>query len=141
MRMEPPLATSLEDSPIQPCWAERIAWQSFSYYPRLRRVQEFLAEHPQDRITVSDAARIACCEYKYFSSYFRKKVNVRFTEWVRLVRVAEAARLLRTQDLTICRAARQVGFNDTRAPERAFRHFCSMTPAEYKADGRPDLNR
>ena len=141
MRMAPPLATSLEDSPIQPCWTERIVWQSFTYYPRLHRVQELLAEHPQDRITVFEAARIACCESKYFSSYFREKVNVHFTEWVRLVRVAEAARLLRTQDLTIYQTARQVGFNDTRALERAFRRFCSMTPAKYRADGRPVLNR
>ncbi len=129
-----------QSTPIQQQWVERIVWQSFTYYPRLRKVERYLEEHLHQRLTVQDAAQVACCEYKYFSSYFQAKVNIHFTDWVRLVRVAEAARLLRTEDLTVYQTARQVGFRNARALERAFQRFCGRTPTEYKADFRPEQN-
>lgn len=131
----------LLSSPIEQQWVERVVWQSFTYYPRLHKVERYLEEHLHQRLTVQDAAQVACCEYKYFSSYFQAKVNVHFTDWVRLVRVAEAARLLRTEDLTLYQVARRVGFRNVRALERAFRCFCDRTPAEYKASVRPEDTR
>ncbi len=62
-------------SPIQRDWLEEIAWQSFTYYPRLRKVNLHLHDHLSDKIAASDAARIACCEAKYFSAYFHAKVD------------------------------------------------------------------
>lgn len=125
-------------SPIQPPWLEQVAWQSFTYYPRLRKVSQYVEAHLCERLTVQDAARVACCEYKYFSAYFRAKVNICFTDWVRLVRVVEATRLLRAGDLTVYQTARQVGFRNVRALERAFRCFCSCTPADYRTGVHPD---
>lgn len=128
----------LPSSPIEQQWVERVVWQSFTYYPRLRKVERYIEEHLHQRLTVQDAAQVACCEYKYFSAYFQAKANVHFTDWVRLVRVAEAARLFRTEDITVRRAARQVGFRNVRALERAFHRYCGRTAIEYKASVRPD---
>ncbi len=105
---------------IQQQWLDRIAWRSFIYYPRLRKARRYVEEHLHEKLTVRDVARVACCEYKYFSSYFHAKVNVTFTDWVRLIRVAEAARLLRAEDMTMYQAARQAGFSDLRARVPAF---------------------
>jgi transcriptional regulator GlxA family with amidase domain len=55
--------------------------------------------------------------------------------------VAEAARLLRTEDITVSQAAWRVGFRNIRALERAFQRFCGKSPAEYKTDLRPERNR
>ena len=128
----------LSKLPLDRQWVERVSWQSSAYYPRLRKVEGCLHEHPADRLTVRDAARVACCEYKYFSAYFRAKTNVRFTDWVRLVRVTKAARPLRTEDLTVRQVARRVGFRNVRALERAFQRFCGRTLAQYKASVRPE---
>ena len=128
-------------SPINRQSVERIVWQSFAYYPRLRKIERHLGEHLTEQLTLCDAARVACCEYKYFSAYFRSKANVRFTDWVRIIRVAEAARLLRSEDLTVYQVTQQVGFRNVRALERAFLRFCGRTPTEYKASVRPDRNR
>ncbi len=61
----------LPSSPIEQQWVERVVWQSFTYYPRPRKVERYLEEHLHQRLTVQDAAQVACCEYKYFSSYFQ----------------------------------------------------------------------
>ena len=129
----------LSDSklPLDQQWVERVIWQSFAYYPRLRKVERYLHDHLADGLTVRDAARVACCEYKYFSAYFHAKANVRFTDWVSLIRVAEAARLLQTEDLAVYQVARRVGFRNVRTLERAFQRFCGRTPAAYRASVRP----
>lgn len=127
----------LSKSPIDQQWVGRVAWESFPYYSRLREVERYLHDHMADPLTVRDAARVACCEYKYFSAYFRAKVRVRFTDWVRLVRVAEAARLVRTEDLTVYETARRVGFRNVRALERAFQFYCGCTLVSYKNAVRP----
>ena len=58
----------------------RIAWQSFSFYPRWGRVRRYVAEHPSERITLRDAARVGCLEYNYFSAFFHYKVGITFSE-------------------------------------------------------------
>ncbi len=76
-------------TPIQQQWVERVIWQSFTYYPRLHKIERYLEEHLHQRLTVQDAAQVACCEYKYFSSYFQAKVNVHFTDWVRAAVISD----------------------------------------------------
>ena len=116
---------------------ERIAWQSLSYYPPLDRVRRYVEGHLNERITLRDAARVACLEYKYFSSFFHNRVNIRFTEWLRVERVMRSAELFRIQDITVAQAAREVGFRNRRTFERAFKRMIGITPAEFKSCVRP----
>ncbi len=117
---------------------DRIAWQSFSFYPRLGRVRRYVAEHLSERITLRDAAQVACLEYNYFSSFFHKKVGITFGEWLRVVRVMRSTELLRAHDTTVSRAAYKVGFGTVRTFERSFRRVMGMTPAEFRCGVRPE---
>lgn len=56
-----------------------VVWEAFSYFPRLTRVREYVLRHLHGTVTLADAARVACLEKTYFSSYFRKKVGISFT--------------------------------------------------------------
>ncbi len=116
---------------------ERIAWPSFSYYPQLHRVRRYVEDHLNEPITLRDAARVACLEYKYFSSFFRNKVNITFAEWLRVKRVMRSAELFRIHDITVCQAAHEAGFRSLRTFERAFKRIIGMTPAEFKSCVRP----
>ena len=117
---------------------DRIAWQSFSFYPRLGHVGRYVAEHLGEQITLRDAARVACLEHNYFSAFFHKKVGITFSEWLRVVRVMRSTQLLRAHDLTVSRAAYEVGFGSVRAFERSFRRIIGMTPAQFKWHVQPE---
>ncbi len=51
--------------------------------PRLKRLHEYVEESYSEHIPLEKAARIAALETSYFSSYFRAKVGITFTEWLR----------------------------------------------------------
>lgn len=111
--------------------------RAFDYYVRLKRVRDFVAENYSDTVTFSEAARVAAMERTYFSTFFREKVGITFSEWLRIFRVLRAIEIMKTSDQTICDIAFAVGFGDLRTFERAFKHYTSQTPSEYRKSVRP----
>ena len=57
----------------------------FDYYPRLNRLREYVEQSYSAPIPLKKAASIAALESSYFSTYFRAKVGITFTEWLRQV--------------------------------------------------------
>lgn len=114
-----------------------INFAAFAYYRRLGKVRQFVDEHYADRITLEQAADIACLEKKYFSTYFHSKTGVRFIDWISWVRITHAMEILRHEDKPISFVGEATGFSDLRTFERAFKKLTGMTPMEYKKTVRP----
>jgi len=110
---------------------------SFDYYPRLNKLREYVEQNYSEPISLKQAAEIAALETSYFSFYFRAKVGITFTKWLRQVRVEKAMDLMITRDFSITEVADEVGFGNLRAFERAFKKQTRMTPTEFKKSVRP----
>jgi AraC-like DNA-binding protein len=110
---------------------------AFSYYARLERLERFVSENFREHISAPQAARIAGLGEKYFSTFFREKTGVCFRDWLASIRIAEAKRLLETRNHSITRVGLEVGFQDPRTFERAFKKLTGMTPSEFKKLVRP----
>jgi len=93
----------------------------FDYYPRLNRLRQYVEQSYSEPIPLEKAAGIAALESTYFSSYFRAKVGITFTEWLRQVRIEKAMELMKASDSSITHIAYEVGFGDLRTFERAFK--------------------
>lgn len=117
--------------------ALEINWRSFDYYPPLDRIKRYTEEHYQEEIPLPCAAEIAGMEATYFSAFFRKKVGIRYTDWLSLLRISHAIRLIASRDQPIADIALAVGFNDLRTFQRAFKRITKMTAREYKEQVRP----
>ena len=114
-----------------------LAEDAFAYYPRLARVREWVEGNLSEEITLGDAARVACLERKYFSTYFRSKVGVPFSSWLVHRRVRRATAILASRDCSIAEVAAWTGFGSTRSFQRHFRAFTGITPRQFKGDQRP----
>jgi len=110
----------------------------FDYYPRLNRLREYVEQSYSEPISLKKAAGIAALERSYFSSYFRTKVGITFTEWLRQVRITKAMELMKAGDFSITHIAYEVGFGDLRTFERAFKQRTLMTPREFKKSVAPE---
>ncbi len=108
-----------------------INGEVFDYYPRLNRLREYVEQSYSEPISLGTAASIAALESSYFSSYFRAKVGITFTEWLRQVRTEKAMELMKAGDFSITHIAYEVGFGDLRTFERAFKKHTRMTPTEF----------
>jgi transcriptional regulator GlxA family with amidase domain len=117
--------------------AQEINWRSFEYYPPLGRIKRYTEEHYQEEIPLPCAAEVAGMEATYFSAFFRKKVGIRYTDWLCCLRISHAIRMIETRDQPIAEVAMAVGFCDLRTFQRAFKRVTHMTAREYKEKVRP----
>jgi AraC-like DNA-binding protein len=104
----------------------------FDYYPRLKRLREYIEQNYSEPISLEKAAGIAALESSYFSSYFRAKVGITFTGWLRQIRVKKAMELMKSRDFSITEVAYEVGFADLTTFGRAFKRYALKTPREFK---------
>ncbi|HTQ78482.1 MAG TPA: AraC family transcriptional regulator [Thermoanaerobaculia bacterium] len=114
-----------------------INWRSFEYYPPLDRIRRYTEEHYQEEIPLPCAAEIAGMEATYFSAFFRKKVGIRYTDWLCCLRISHAIQLISSRDRPIGEVAMAVGFSDPRTFQRAFKRITNMTAREFKEHARP----
>ena len=112
--------------------------QKLDYYPRLKRLHQYVEQSFSEHLPLEKAAGIAALESSYFSSYFRTKVGITFTDWLRHVRVKKAMELLKARDFSITEVAYEVGFRDLRTFERAFKKHTLKTPREFKKTVAPE---
>jgi AraC-like DNA-binding protein len=117
--------------------AQEINWRSFEYYPPLARIKRYTEEHYPEEIPLPCAAEVAGMEATYFSAFFRKKVGIRYTDWLSCMRISHAIRMIESRDQPIAEVAMAVGFSDVRTFQRAFKRITSMTAREYKEKVRP----
>ncbi|HLX07500.1 MAG TPA: AraC family transcriptional regulator [Thermoanaerobaculia bacterium] len=117
--------------------AQEINWRSFEYYPPLDRIKRYTEEHYPEEIPLPCAAEVAGMEATYFSAFFRKKVGIRYTDWLSCLRISHAIRMIESRDQPIAEVAMAVGFSDLRTFQRAFKRITSMTAREYKEKVRP----
>ena len=110
---------------------------AFAYYPRLRKVREFVESHLSEQISLRDAARIAAYETTYFCAWFHRRSGLRFKQWLTRARLAKAAQLMCTGDRPIWEVSRTVGFTSVRTFERAFKGAMLLSPRAYRALVRP----
>jgi len=111
---------------------------AFNYYPRLKRLREYVDQSYSEPISLKKAAGIAALESSYFSTYFRAKVGITFTDWLRQVRIRKAKKLMKASDFSITEVAYEVGFGDLRTFERAFKQYTRRTPREFKKSTAPE---
>ena len=111
---------------------EQLKLSTLAYYRRLRPVAEYVARHLHEPLPLGRLAGVAGLEPKYFSALFRKRVGIRLTEWLRVYRVARAARLLHASDEHVSRVAFAVGFGDLRTFQRAFKRYFGASPRAYR---------
>jgi AraC-like DNA-binding protein len=82
-------------------------------------------------VASSVAAEMGMSESR-FSRFFRRATGNTFTDFVNLVRVNRACRLLMETDRQVTRICYEVGFNNVANFNRRFREIKGMTPSEFR---------
>ena len=104
----------------------------FQYYERLKRVQAYVEEHPEEQLTIAAVAKVAAMRSSSFGRYFSQRVGVPFGLWLTRSRVERACQLLRQSDIPVRRVGKLVGFGGERTFRRAFRLHVGCSPSQYR---------
>lgn len=98
----------------------------------MQRILEFLNQHYREPITRTDIARNLGYHSSYISHLFSDTMHVSLPEYMNLLRVEEACRILRETDMSISDIYAELGFQSIRNFNRVFHRRVGMTPREYR---------
>lgn len=102
---------------------------SGAYKKLLRLISERFAN-----ITFDEAAEIMCFSKPYFSKYFRRMSGMTFSEYLNIVRVSEAVKMLSKGGMSAGETAVAAGFGTIRSFNRVFKQYTGFTPRELPDD-------
>jgi transcriptional regulator GlxA family with amidase domain len=98
----------------------------------LRDLQGWVAEHPDENLSVSSLARRAHMSPRNFARAFRHEVGMTPATYVQAQRVEAARRLLETTGRSVAEVAAASGFGRVETIHRAFRRVLHVAPAQYR---------
>jgi AraC family transcriptional regulator, transcriptional activator of pobA len=108
--------------------------QSFQWNrePLLADVFKFIDDHFRERISLRDVAEAVNLSPGHVTTVVRRRTGQPVQAWITERRMAEARRLLRTEDHPVEEIGRRVGYEDAGYFARSFRRTHQTSPAAWR---------
>lgn len=107
--------------------------------PPLRELQAWIAEHPDEDLSVGSLAGRMHLSERQFSRVFTRELGTTPADYVERVRVERARGLLETDGGSLDNVASRCGFPSAEVMRRAFRRRLGASPREYRERFRSPL--
>lgn len=102
----------------------------------LRRVEDYVAAHLDERVLLSDMAALAEMSVHHFARTFRARTGMTPHVYVMRKRIEVARAMLAVDQLAIADIALRCGFNQQSHFATTFRRMTGMTPRSFRAQHR-----
>ena len=99
---------------------------------RLDQTRQYMENHLEQPLTIQSMSRHACLSATTFKESFRRLYGLPVHTWLRQRRMEQAAKLLRTCDLSLEAVAQAVGYQSVSHFASAFRRQYGLTPGQYR---------
>ena len=99
----------------------------------VQRMQDYIAGHLTETITLADLARVSHFSPWYAHRLFTELLGLGPAEYIRKLRLSQSALLLRDGQCTITEAALSLGFGSVDGYQRAFLREFGCNPSAYAA--------
>ena len=99
---------------------------------RINRVCELISKKFHEKLTQSEAARLARMSVSSFSRFFRRATNKTFQAFVNEVRIGHACQMLMGTDLTVTEICYSSGFGTVSNFNYQFLKLHKVSPREYR---------
>jgi AraC-like DNA-binding protein len=103
-----------------------------SYSPPIVKVMEWLGQHLDENISVSDLADVAGLSPSYFRRWFHREVGSSPRDYVTQLRVERAKRLLAESDRSITDIAMDLGYSTSAYFTAVFHAETGTTPSDFR---------
>ena len=102
---------------------------------------EYIADHYSEDISSRSLSEMFGYDESYFCRLFRTVVGVRPMEYIRVLRLDKARRLMLDEKKSIAKVARECGFSDINYFSRCFRRHYGVTAGEYRKKANKSIDR
>ncbi|MFV0529299.1 MAG: AraC family transcriptional regulator [Lachnospiraceae bacterium] len=104
-------------------------------YEKVRPVISYIHDHFQEPISLEDLARSGNMSRNYLSTFFKKVMGIKVTDYIEQVRISHSTVLLETTNLYITEIALQSGFGTVPYFNQIFKKVKGMTPSQFRKIG------
>lgn len=94
--------------------------------------RQYVEDHIEQRISLSDAADYVNISPAYLSSIFKKRYGESFIEYVNKCKVEYACKLIKERKYLIYEISYRLGFNNAYYFTKTFKRHTGLTPMEYQ---------
>jgi len=98
----------------------------------IKEILSYCTDNYLKDIRLESISRALHISKYYISHLFSQKLHMGFNEYIGMLRISDACKLLLSQEKTITEVAYSVGFNSTRSFNRLFLKYTGVTPRQYK---------
>ncbi|MFI3168369.1 MAG: AraC family transcriptional regulator [Faecalibacterium sp.] len=95
-------------------------------------VKQYIKANIENRLTLTDLARIAFVSPNYLSTQFKKEEGIGIPEYINKIKVEAACTLLQSGQYTIFEISEQLGFDSPNYFTRVFKRYIGTPPSEYQ---------
>ena len=92
----------------------------------------YINEHYIENMDLKVLAQIEHYNTSYYSEWFRSKMNMTVTEYIKSLRIGKAKELLAETDLSILEIAQRVGYEHNSSFTRVFKEMENLSPVEFR---------
>ncbi|WP_088103689.1 helix-turn-helix domain-containing protein [Halalkalibacter urbisdiaboli] len=101
-------------------------------YQKISEMARYMRKHYQSKLTLAEIAQRFFISPSYLSRSFKLITGFQFKDYLQIIRVQEAKRLLRETDKPIGRIAEEVGFEYVANFNVTFKKITGITPRDYR---------
>lgn len=98
----------------------------------LKKVLSYVKDHPSEKITVGDAARITGYSDAHFMRFFKQETGRTFNRYLTEYRLRYASYLLKETNDSVSKIAGECGFENLSYFIRMFHRFYGVAPHNYR---------
>jgi transcriptional regulator GlxA family with amidase domain len=98
----------------------------------IKKAQEYIEQHTQERITVDELADRAAIGRRSFERRFKQATNNSVLEYIHRVKIEAAKRQFENSRKNMNEVMYDVGYTDTKAFRAMFKKLTGLTPVEYR---------
>jgi two-component system response regulator YesN len=103
-----------------------------TYISKIDLAQSYIRTNYEKSLSLISVATFVDLNPSYFSSLFKQKSGMNFSDYLYEVRMEQAIELLKDPRLKVYEIGNAVGYEDAPSFGRAFRKKFSMSPNEYR---------
>lgn len=103
-------------------------------YATVYAVSDYISTHFCEQLTLEKLAEEFYVSKSYLSRSFKEVVGFGFKEYVNILRIQMAQKLLERPNLTISQISEMVGFDNTSYFGQVFQKHLAVSPSQYRRD-------
>lgn len=102
--------------------------------PVLARVIRYIHQHQHEPLTTERVAEETNTSQTYISKLFVKHIGMPTAEYIRMLKIREAQRLLKQTTATISAISYQLGYSSQSQFQKVFKRCTGLTPNQYRRE-------